>query len=83
MRRAARAQDLDREVLRRLTTGELAAWTLDTQLTFFVATHAAAYSQRVAKLTADFLTGTIQMGSIYSRELIERILPQERPLSPI
>jgi hypothetical protein len=75
MRRATRAQDLNREVLRRLTTGELAAWTLDTQLTFFVATHAAAYSQRVAKLTADFLTGMIQMGSIYSHELIERILP--------
>lgn len=75
MLRAGRAQALNREVLKRLTTGELAAWTLDTQLTLFVATHAAAYSQRVAELTADFLAGMVRVGSIYSHELIQRILP--------
>ncbi len=44
-----------------------------------MATHATAYSQRVAQLTADFLTGMIQMGSLYSHELIERILPGAIP----
>jgi hypothetical protein len=79
MLRAGRAQELNREVVRRLATGELAAWTIDSQLGLFIATHAAAYSERVSRLTAAFLTGMIQMGSLYSYELVDRILPGAMP----
>ena len=73
--RAARAQELNREVMRRIASGELSSWTLEAQLATFVATRAAEYSQRTASMTMAFLSGLIQNGSTYSYELVEAVIP--------
>jgi len=73
--RAARAQDLNREVIRRVAAQELAPWTLESRLSSFLAQNAISYSQQVARMTMAFLTGLVQTGSLYSYELMERVVP--------
>lgn len=75
MARAARAQDLNREVIRQVAAGQLAPGTIESQLSTFAATRAASYSQRLANITMAFLVGLIQMGSTYSHELMQAVLP--------
>jgi hypothetical protein len=79
MARTAQAQDLNREVIRRVAAGQLAPWTIESHLSTFAATRAAAYSQQIANLTMAFLTGLIQMGSTYSHELVQAVLPGAVP----
>jgi hypothetical protein len=73
--RAVLAQDLNREVTRRVAAGQLAPWTLESQLSTFAATRGTAYSERIANITLAFLTGLIQTGATYSYELVEAVLP--------
>ena len=75
MARAGRAQDLNRELIKRVATGQLAPWTLESQLNTFAATRAASYSERIANITMAFLAGLIQIGSTYSYELVQAVLP--------
>lgn len=79
MARAGRTQDLNREVIRRVAAGQLAPWTLESQLGTFAATRAASYSQQIANVTMAFLAGLIQTGSTYSRELVRAVLPGAVP----
>jgi hypothetical protein len=73
--RAGRAQDLNRELIKRVATGQLAPWTIENHLNTFAATRAASYSERIANITMAFLAGLIQIGSTYSYELVQAVLP--------
>lgn len=77
--RAVRAQNLNREVTSRVAAGQLAPWTLESQLSTFAATRGAAYSERIANITMTFLSGLIQTGATYSYELVEAVLPGAAP----
>lgn len=79
--RAVRAQDLNREVTRRVAGGELAPSTLESQLNAFLAANSVSYSHRLSGMTMRFLTGLIQTGTTYSYELVEAVVPGavERP----
>jgi hypothetical protein len=73
--RALRAQDLNRELVRKVAAGQLAPWTIETHLSTFAATRAASYSQQIAQVTMAFLAGLIKLGSAYSHELVQAVLP--------
>jgi hypothetical protein len=73
--RASRTQDLNRDLIKRVASGELAPWTIESHYATFAATHAAAYAQRMAEVTMTYLAGLVQMGSTYSYELVEAVLP--------
>jgi hypothetical protein len=73
--RALRAQDLNREVARKVAAGQLAPWTIESHLSTFAATRAASYSQQIAQVTLAFLAGLIRLGSAYSHELVQSVLP--------
>ena len=77
--RTVRAQDLNREITRRVAVGQLSPWTLESQLSAFAATRGAAYSERIANITMAFLSGLIQAGATYSYELVEAVLPGAVP----
>lgn len=77
---AGRAQDLNREVLRRVAAGQLAPWTIESHLSAFAATRAASYSQQITDLTMAFLAGLIQTGSTYCYELVQALLPGTVPV---
>jgi hypothetical protein len=73
--RASRTQDLNRDLIKRVASGELAPWTIESHYATFAATHAAAYAQQMAEVTMTYLAGLVQMGSTYSYELVEAVLP--------
>ena len=62
-----------------MAAGQLAPWTIESQLSTFAATRAVAYSQQIANLTMAFLAGLIQTGSAYSHELVQAVLPDAVP----
>ncbi len=80
---AGQAQDLNRQVLRRVAAGQLAPWTIESHLSTFAATRAASYSQRVTDLTMAFLVGLIQTGSTYCYELVQAVLPGAVPVPEV
>jgi len=77
--RAGRAQDLNREVIRRVAAGQLAPSTLESHLSTFAAVHAFSYSEQVANITMAFLVGLIRAGSAYAYELVRVVLPGAVP----
>jgi len=77
--RAGRAQELNREVIRRVAVGQLAPSTLDSHLGAFAAVHALAYSEQVASTTVTFLAGLIRAGSAYAHELLGIVVPGAVP----
>jgi hypothetical protein len=77
--RAARAQELNREVIRRVAAGQLAPSTLDSHLGTFAAIHALAYSEQVASTTVTFLAGLIRAGSAYAHDLVRIVVPGAVP----
>ncbi len=62
-----------------MAVGQLAPWTLESHLSTFAATRAAAYSEQIANITMAFLSGLIQIGATYSYELVEAVLPGAAP----
>jgi hypothetical protein len=77
--RAGRAQDLNREVIRRVAAGQLAPATLESHLSTFAAVHAFSYAEQVANITMAFLVGLIRAGSAYAHELVRVVLPGAVP----
>ena len=73
--RAKHTRDLYREVVDRVAAGELAPEALDDRLPSFLQAHGAAYANRLAETTMRFLTGLVEAGTTYSRDLVDRILP--------
>ena len=80
---AGQAQDLNRQVLRRVAAGQLAPWTIESHLSTFAATRAASYSQRITDLTMAFLVGLIQTGLTYCYELVQAVLPGAVPVPEV
>ena len=79
MARAGRAQELNREMIRRVAAGQLAPSTLDNHLATFAAVHSLAYSEQVASITVTFLAGLIRSGSAYAHELVRVVVPGAAP----
>ncbi|HEY7054339.1 MAG TPA: hypothetical protein VH496_19715 [Mycobacterium sp.] len=66
---------MNKQLVKRIALGELPPIVLDTQLSAFLATNAAAYADEMAELTVQFLAGLIAVGTNHSRELVRAILP--------
>lgn len=73
--RASRTRELNRELIARVARGELAPGTVDAQLNAFVAARGVDYANRLAAMSTRFLTGLIESGTTYSRELVDTIVP--------
>jgi hypothetical protein len=77
--RAARTAELNKQLMKRVARGELAPVTLESQLTAFLATNATSYANELAETSMEFLTGLVEVGTSYSYELLESIVPGEVP----
>ena len=80
--RAARAAELNSQLLKRIASGDLAPATLERQYAAFLATRSTAYADDVAQTGLRFLTGLVQAGTTYTHELVERIAPGEFDRDP-
>jgi hypothetical protein len=75
--RAARTAELNTRLVKRIASGDLAPATLERQYAAFLAANGRSYGDDIAETGLRFLTGLVQAGTTYSRELVERIAPGE------